>query len=309
MARAKALDNDTLAVAAEVGEQLHIPPEDILVVPDDNVRALEPPMKYIEGLAQSIVDHTQLEPVLVRPIPAGEVPGPKFKLFVGYQRYKAVLYAREHLGAHELTVLARVVATEDELLLNLEEQLKRQDLTPLDLSRAIQRLKQAGRDGKYIGARLSKDGKPKSTSWVSQVGKFVSFRPHIQKMIHDGKLPMGYARELSGMEEAEQDDMLAKFEKGELKTAESMNTERRTKKKGKRDKRGRKAKAATPTLKAVVHVFEALAAPPEKAEKTGKAVKLTKDQEYRQTVAKIVLNFLSGKIGAGAVGRLIERIV
>ena len=309
----KQLDNDTLQETGAIPEQVSIPASEILADPLRNLRHFAPDSKEIEDLARSIVARGQLQPVGVRLHTNGvavegspsETPRP-YELLFGFRRVLAVEYANEHLDRPDLKVLARVLTANDEdaMLLNLDENLRRRELTMMDVSFAITRFKAAGLSGKEIGEKFG----GKSMAWVSQIGRFAQLRPQIQKMIHEGKLPLGHARELAGMEEAEQDAMLAKLEKGELKTTADMNTERKAAKGGKRDKRGRKAAAATPSLKAVVNVFEALAQDPEKDEKTGKAPKLTAEQEWRQKVAKIVMNFLSGKIGAGAVGRLIERI-
>jgi ParB/RepB/Spo0J family partition protein len=290
---AKKLNNNTLTVAE--GEQITLPPSEILIVENDNVRAMAPPASYIQELAVSIVKNGQTMPVIVRPITQTNGDGPKFKLFIGYQRYKAVVYARKHLNAPDLAVLARVIDTQDELGLNLEEQMKRRDLTPLDLSKAISRLKASGLDGKAIGQRMGKTG-----AWVSQVGKFMSLRPHIQRDIQSGALSITDAKLLNGLDDAAQDDLVQKIKKGELVGKTAVTVER--KKKKPRDKRGRKENPA-PSFKTAVATFEELAKKPAKDEE-----KLTELQEWRRQVAVIVCKFLAGDIEAGAVGRLLEKI-
>ena len=284
---AKRLDNSTLTVAD--GEQITLTPSEILVVVEDNVRAAEPPMKYVEELAQSIKANGQTMPVVVRPIDATD-GAPRFKLFIGYQRYRAIMYIREQLGEPDYPVLARVIQTEDELGMNLDEQLKRRDLNPMDLAKAIERMKAEGRDGKEIGQRMGKTG-----AWVSKVGKFTSLRPHIQKDLQEGRITIAQGYMLNGLEDAEQDDMVGKFKSGEITTIDEARAVRKTKKK--RDKRGRKENKA-PSLKVVAATFEELARKPEKDEP-----ELSTEAEWRRKVATIIVKFLAGDIGAGAVGK------
>ena len=105
---------------------------------------------------------------------------------------------------------------------------------------------------------------------------------------------------LNGLEDAEQDDMVGKFKSGEITTIDEARAVRKTKKK--RDKRGRKENKA-PSLKVVAATFEELAKKPGKDEP-----ELSAEAEWRRKVAVIIGKFLAGDIGAGAVGKFLERI-
>jgi ParB/RepB/Spo0J family partition protein len=312
------LDNETLQEVLGEGEQVALPPMSILVNEADNLRHPAAPQE-IEDLARSIMDKTQMQPVLVRPLSTEERerveeaasngnPPPTHKLILGYRRYAAVVYAREHLeGMEDLNVLARIVSTGDEMSLNLDENLKRKELGAMDISHAIARFKARGEDGKTIAARFAGvDGKPKTRAWVTQMAGLTTLRPAIQRQIQEGKLNQTLGRMLVGLEEDKQDEMLEQFKSGKVTTTAQASVERK-KRKTKPDKRGRKANSA-PSLKEAVKAFEAMAQRPEKDPETGKVVKLSKEQEYRRAVAEVVSKFLAGKIGAGSVGRALERL-
>lgn len=300
MAKKQAIDNETLQ--APVAEQIVVAANDILVDPVRNLRHFAPNAKDIEDLARNIVDRGQIQPVGIRARPESNGDGLPYELLFGFRRVLAIQYANDHLDAPDLKVVARLLTASDvdAMMLNLDENLRRKELSLMDVSLAISRFKEQGLGGAEIAAKFGK-----GTSWVSQIGKFTNFRPAIQKQIHDGKLDQTHARELIGLEDEAQDALLADFEKGKL-SGKEMNAARKAKKKGKRDKRGRKENKA-PSIKAVVNVFDDLAQVP-KDEKTGKAVKLSVEQEWRRKVALIVSRFLKGEIGAGSVGKLIERI-
>lgn len=304
MAKRK-LDNETLQ---PIGDQVTLDPADILVVEEDNLRHFPPTAAEISALADSIKKNGQMQPVLVRALGVEDAflgnggDNPSYKLILGYRRYAAVAYAREHLGLEDLPVLARVVSGGDEMSLNLNlaENLERRELGPMDVAYAITRFKTRGEDGKTIGARFKGlDGKPKSRAWVTQTGSLTTLRPKFQKEVQEGKLSQTHARMLVGLDDEKQDDLYEKIKSGKLTSYEA--AAERQKRKTKKDNRGKKA-SPVPSIKAAAKVFDTLAAPPEKG------LKLTASRKLRWAVAEIVAKFLHGKIGAAAVARLLEKL-
>ena len=277
-----------------------------------NLRHYAPNMRAVEELAHNIIARGQIQPVGVRLIAqdnfngdasaSARISGKQYELLFGFQRVQAIRYANENLN-QDLPVLARVLTASDEdaMLLNLDENLRRKDLSLMDVAYTIQRFRERGMNGKEIGERLGN----KTPGYVYQVAKLTELRPHIQTLIHNGKLGMTQARSLNGLDESEQDKILKAIEKGELRTATA--TDEARKKVKKRDPRGRKA-SKVPSIKAATALFEELSEAPSKPAEGKKAEKESSERQWMRKVAAVVLKYLTGEMGAGAVGRMIERI-
>lgn len=300
MRKNKPIDNETAAVT--VGSDIPMIAVDINEIHVDearNQRHFASTKEEIEKLANSIMTQGQLQPVLVRERTHtngdGE-EGKRYELFVGFQRVTAIQYAITELGA-DLPVLARVMNTNDEsaLMMNLDENLRRKELSVLDVAYLVKTMHDGGMQFKDIAARFNK-----TASWASQQYAFTGLRAPLQKMLHTGKLTPGFARELVGLEAEQQDELIARHESGELETVAQMNKVRQTKKK--KSKRGRKI-SKVPTLSRVVTAFEELATPPAKDAK-----KETPKQAKRRKIAGAVRQFLLGELVASALGKAIEKL-
>jgi ParB family transcriptional regulator, chromosome partitioning protein len=270
--------------------------EQIHVDPTRNKRKYAMDQTELKSLAESIVLRGQIQPVIVRPMGEGG-NGATHELLLGFQRVAAIAYAHAEMGVSDLPVLARVLSADDEeaMWLNLDENLRRKDLSVLDVADMVKELHEKGMmDFKTIAAKFGK-----TAAWASVIAKYADFRPSIQKAIKDGKITQTNARELIGLDDAEQDALVEKILAGTVKSTASVNEEKRKTKK--RNKRGRKA-SAVPSIKATVALFEGLAAKPEKGEE------VTDAQTMRRKVAGVVMKFLAGEIGGDAVGKMLERI-
>lgn len=88
-------------------------------------------MGDLDELVASIREKGVLEPILVRPRPDGDVPGPsgvQYRIISGERRYRAA----QEAGLYEVPAIEMDVSDEEALEIALIENLQRKDLTPFE---------------------------------------------------------------------------------------------------------------------------------------------------------------------------------
>ncbi len=143
----------------------------------------------LESLAASIKSVGLLQPVLVRP------DGDKYTLVAGERRCRAARLA----GLTEIPVVIRD-GTDDESSLTeaLIENVQREGLSPLEEAAAYDQLVvKYSMTHEAVGHSV---GKSKST--VSNTIRLLQLPAEIQAMLNDGKLAMGHARALLGLDDS-----------------------------------------------------------------------------------------------------------
>ncbi len=101
----------------------------------------------LQGLSDSIRQHGLLQPIVVRPVPGSGM----FRIVVGERRWRAAQLA----GLTEIPCLVREVELDDIVTEQLVENLQREELSPLDRARALDRLKSALHlTNRELGSRL-----------------------------------------------------------------------------------------------------------------------------------------------------------
>lgn len=88
-------------------------------------------MGDLDELVASIRDKGVLEPILVRPRPDGDEPGPsgvQYRIISGERRYRAA----QEAGLYEVPAIEMDVSDEEALEIALIENLQRKDLTPFE---------------------------------------------------------------------------------------------------------------------------------------------------------------------------------
>ncbi len=101
----------------------------------------------LKGLSDSIRQHGLLQPVVVRPVPGSGM----YRIVVGERRWRAAQMA----GLTEIPCLVREVELDDIVTEQLVENLQREELSPLDRARALERLKTAlNLTNRELGSRL-----------------------------------------------------------------------------------------------------------------------------------------------------------
>jgi ParB family chromosome partitioning protein len=151
----------------------------------------------IEELAQSIKEHGLIEPIVVRRIGTSD----KFELIAGERRWRACQKA----GLREALVVVKDVSTKDAFELALIENVQREDLNPIELAEALDRLvKEHGYTQETLGERLGKD-----RTTVANSLRLLKLPASVRAKIITGELSEGHGRALLGIEGANKIEALA----------------------------------------------------------------------------------------------------
>jgi len=142
-------------------------------------------------LAASIAARGVIQPVIVRPLPGG-----RYQLVAGERRWRAAQRAR----LHEIPALVQDLGDKDVMALALIENLQRKDLNPVEEARAYHRLSQTEDLTQAEIARLVE----KSRSHVANLLRLLTLPEAVLDHVEGGKLDMGHARALIGLDDAEE---------------------------------------------------------------------------------------------------------
>ncbi|MFQ5917913.1 MAG: ParB/RepB/Spo0J family partition protein, partial [Candidatus Binatia bacterium] len=142
----------------------------------------------IDELTASIREKGVLEPLLVRPRQNG------YELIAGGRRLRAAIKA----GLDEVPIIVREATDAEVLQLALIENIQREDLNPIDEALAYRRLQEEFAWGQEEAA--SKVGKSRPA--VANSIRLLLLPADVQQEVARGKLPVGQARALLGLESA-----------------------------------------------------------------------------------------------------------
>jgi ParB family transcriptional regulator, chromosome partitioning protein len=141
----------------------------------------------LEELAESIRIQGIIQPLIVRRRPAGG-----YELIAGERRWRAA----QRAGLHEVPVVVREVAEERAFEMALVENLQRADLNPIEEAEGYQRLMaEFGYTQETLAGRVGKD-----RSTVANALRLLKLPPAVRDMVIGGRLSMGHARGLLGLE-------------------------------------------------------------------------------------------------------------
>ena len=157
----------------------------------------------LEELAQSIREHGVLEPLIVRRASgnAGGAAMDRYEIIAGERRWRAAQKA----GLHELLVVVKDVTPADTFELALIENIQREDLNPLELAEALDRLI---RDHSYTQEVLAERlGKDRTT--ITNSLRLLKLPAKVRHMVIEGALSEGHARALLGAGSADAIEKLA----------------------------------------------------------------------------------------------------
>jgi ParB family chromosome partitioning protein len=136
-------------------------------------------------LVESIRQRGVLQPMLVRPDPAG---GGRFQIIAGERRWRAAQQA----GLHEVPVFVRELSDTDAMAAALVENLQRQDLNALEEAEGYRRLiDEFHLTQEQLGAAVGK-----SRSHVANAIRLMQLPASVQAEIRKGTLSAGHARAL-----------------------------------------------------------------------------------------------------------------
>jgi ParB family chromosome partitioning protein len=141
----------------------------------------------LDELAESIRSQGIIQPLVVRVREGGG-----FELVAGERRWRAA----QRAGLHQVPAVVREVAESQAFEMALVENLQREDLNPIEEAEGYQRLvAEFGYTQESLSARVGKD-----RSTVANALRLLKLPPAVRSMVIEGRLNMGHARALLGLE-------------------------------------------------------------------------------------------------------------
>jgi ParB family chromosome partitioning protein len=172
-----------------------VPGRSLLSLPIEAIeRCAEQPRKRfeearLEELAASIREKGVLEPILVRR------DGMKYKIVAGERRWRAA----QRAGLREIPAVVREASDREAFEIALVENLQRADLNAIEEAEAYEVLLQ---EHSLTQEEVSKRvGKERST--VANALRLLKLPEEVRDAVRDGRLDMGHARALLGLDDAE----------------------------------------------------------------------------------------------------------
>ena len=177
------------------------PKEEIIKVKLDELRSnpYQPRQVFneeaLQELADSIKEHGVFQPIIIKKSIKG------YEIIAGERRVKASKLA----GLDEIPAIVRDFTDEEMMEIALLENLQRENLNPMEESRAYKKLIETlNLTQEELAKKLGK-----SRSYITNMIGLQKLPSSIQTMISDNKMSMGHARVLSKLENEEQQKELA----------------------------------------------------------------------------------------------------
>lgn len=145
----------------------------------------------LKTLADSIKAQGIMQPILVR-----QLADEQYEIIAGERRWRA----SQRAGLAEVPVLVREIADESALAMALIENIQRENLNPLEEAQGIKRLI----DEFSMTHEKAAESVGRSRVAVSNLLRLLTLTGAVQDMLMHGKLDMGHARALVGLEGAQQ---------------------------------------------------------------------------------------------------------
>jgi ParB family transcriptional regulator, chromosome partitioning protein len=144
----------------------------------------------LEELATSIRAHGLVEPLVVR---RAARPG-TFELVAGERRWRAL----QRAGINEALVVVKDVSAKEAFELALIENVQREELNPIELAEAFDRLlREHGYTQEALAERVGKD-----RTTVANALRLLKLPPRVRSKVVEGELTEGHARALLGAGDA-----------------------------------------------------------------------------------------------------------
>lgn len=178
----------------------------------------------LQELAHSIREHGLIEPLVVRRAPGAL---DRFEIIAGERRWRASQLA----GLHDVLVVVKDVTPTQAFEIALIENLQREDLNPIEMAEALDRLvREHGHTQEQLATRLGKD-----RATIANSLRLLKLPQRVRHLVIEGKLSEGHARALLGASEPSAIERLAeKVTRGGLsvRATESLVRSSRAPKKG-----------------------------------------------------------------------------
>jgi len=150
----------------------------------------------IADLANSIRSSGVLQPIVVVP------EGDHYTIIIGERRWRAARAA----GLQKVPVLIRNIPKAQQVEISLAENLQREDLNPIEVAQAYDRLiEELGLTQQEIADKVGCD-----RSSVANTLRLLKLPPDVQEKLAANKISMGHARALLALEDSGRQSALAK---------------------------------------------------------------------------------------------------
>jgi ParB family chromosome partitioning protein len=151
----------------------------------------------IDELALSIRAQGVIQPLVVRRREAGG-----YELIAGERRWRAA----QRAGLHEIPAVVRDVAPTRAFEMAMVENLQREDLNPIEEANGYQRLiGELGYTQESLAARVGKD-----RTTITNALRLLRLPGEVRELVVTGRLGMGHARALLGLESTDAMERLAR---------------------------------------------------------------------------------------------------
>lgn len=145
----------------------------------------------LQDLADSIAKHGVLQPILVRPLPAGG-----YQIVAGERRWRASRLA----GLEKVPVVVRDMPDVEAMEIALIENLQREDLNPIEEAEGYRVLmEQFHFTQDEVASRLGK-----SRPFIANAVRLLGLPGELQSLVREGRLSSGHARTLLAFSDSEQ---------------------------------------------------------------------------------------------------------
>jgi len=160
---------------------------------------LQPRTKFtsesIDELARSIETSGILQPIVVTP------ENDHYKIIVGERRWRA----SQKIGLTKIPAIIRTIDHVDQIPISLTENLQREDLNPVEIAMAYQKMiKELNYTQQKIAEKVGKD-----RASVANYLRLLKLPKNVQTMLIEGKISMGHARALITLDDCNVQTSLA----------------------------------------------------------------------------------------------------
>jgi ParB family chromosome partitioning protein len=167
------------------GAVTRIPLEQIQVNPK------QPRHDFDEQALQELADSIKLHDI-IQPITVVKTDTAKYQLISGERRWRASKMA----GLKDIPAYIRTADDQEMLEMALLENLQREDLNAIEIAMSYRRLMdECNMNQEQVAERMKKD-----RSTVTNYLRLLKLPPDIQKAVRDGRLSMGHARAIIGLD-------------------------------------------------------------------------------------------------------------
>jgi ParB family transcriptional regulator, chromosome partitioning protein len=148
----------------------------------------------LEELARSLKSQGVMQPILARTLAKG-----RYEIIAGERRWRAAKLA----GLREVPVVVREVPDSAALAMALIENIQRENLNPLEEATGIHRLINEFK----MTHQEAAEAVGRSRAATTNLLRLLNLPQSVQALLYDGKIDMGHARALLGLEGRRQEEL------------------------------------------------------------------------------------------------------